>query len=224
MSTKELRWLFLAVFAVAFFVSLVIEPLTLGVSLEWSNGNYRFAAGTHPSLLLLALIIWGLYLLLMHSTPASAGKPLPGVFRRFVAFFLDFYLALMAIAPVVGILPAILEWRRTGDFQWNFERITPAPADGWLSSAGFVLSLALLVSYFVLPVIRRRPSPGSCIVSYQIIPDDGVTITFRMALLRMLLGFIAACSAYLAPFIARDRKKGKVWFDKVCGTRAVILK
>jgi hypothetical protein len=45
-----------------------------------------------------------------------------------------------------------------------------------------------------------------------------------MALLRTLLGFIAACGAYLAPFIARDRKKGKFWLDKVFDTRAVTLR
>lgn len=171
MKTKELRWLFLAVFAVGFFISLEIEPVALGVSMEWSNDSYRFAAGTHPSLLAVALIIWGLHFLL-YSTPKNLGKPLPGVFRRFIAFFFDFYLGIMAIAPVVGLLPAILEARRTGHFEWNFERITPAPADAWLPSGGFILSGALLVSYFVLPLIRRRPTPAACIFGYQIIPDE----------------------------------------------------
>ena len=36
-----------------------------------------------------------------------------------------------------------------------------------------------------------------------------------------LLGFVAACAAYLAPFIARDRKQGKFWLDAVFGTRAL---
>jgi hypothetical protein len=39
-----------------------------------------------------------------------------------------------------------------------------------------------------------------------------------------MLGFIAVSTAYLAPFIFRDRKKGKFWLDKVFGTHAVMLK
>lgn len=48
-------------------------------------------------------------------------------------------------------------------------------------------------------------------------------MTLPTALLRTLLGCFAACTPDLAPFIARDPKKGKIWFDKVCRTRDVIL-
>ena len=81
-----------------------------------------------------------------------------------------------------------------------------------------------LVSYYALPLVRRKPSPGACIVGYQIIPDDGTTLNFRTAVLRTLVGFIAVAGAWLAPFIARDRKEGKFWLDKIFGTRAVTLK
>lgn len=49
-------------------------------------------------------------------------------------------------------------------------------------------------------------------------------MTVRTAVLRTLLGFVAACGAYLAPFVARDRKKGKFWLDGVFDTRAVRLR
>lgn len=224
MKMKEFRWLFLAVLAVILFVGFVSEPFDLGMSMQRSNGSYAFTAGTHPASLALSLIISGLYFLLMYASSPNAGKPLSGVFRRFVAFLLDFYLAMMAISPVVGLLPIITEWKRSGSFQWNFERTTPAPADTWLLWAGFVFSVSALSFYYAFPIVRRRPSPGACITGYQILPDDGVTINARTALLRTLLGFIAASSAYLAPFVARDRKKGKFWLDRVFGTRAVTLR
>jgi hypothetical protein len=223
MKVKELRWLFVAVLAVALCVSFSSEPATFGISAQWTNDSYRFAGGTHPVALAFSSVISLLYLLLMFAPTPTLGGPLPGVFRRFVTFWLDFFLAMMVIAPIMGVLPAVTEWKRTGSFQWNFERLTRAPEDGWLVTIGLILLIAGLVFYYALPIIRRRPSPGACITGYQIVPDEGVTMTLRAAILRTLLGFIALCVAYLAPFIERDSKNGKFWLDKVFGTRAVML-
>jgi uncharacterized RDD family membrane protein YckC len=131
---------------------------------------------------------------------------------------------MMVVGPIMGILPTLTEWKRTGQFEWNFERTTHALSDGWLTLAGITIGLAALVFYYAFPLTRCRPSPGACIAGYQIVPDEGVAINARTALLRTLLGFLAACAAYLAPFIARDRKKGKFWLDAVFGTRALTLR
>lgn len=223
MKPKELRWLFIATVAALLVVEFVSEPADLGVSAGWTNGRYRFAGGTTPWALLFAIVVIGLYLLLIYSSPAVLGQPLPGVFRRFVAFWLDFTLAIMAVAPILGILPALTEWRRTGVFQWNFARATQASSDALVAAIGVTLSFAALVFYYALPLIRRKPSPGACILGYQVIPEEGTTLGLRTALLRTLLGFIAVCIAWLAPFVARDREKGQFWLDKVFGTRAVRL-
>jgi hypothetical protein len=224
MKMKELRWLFLVVMAGHLIVSFKSEPVTLGISAQSTNDGYYFAGGTQPAFLTLAVTLFALYLLLMYAPPANLGNPLPGVLRRFVAFWLDFFLAMMVIGPVIGILPTITEWRRTGQFEWYFERTTHAPGDGWLAATGSIVGFVALVFYYAFPLMRCRPSPGSCVAGYQIVPDDGVTMNGRTALLRTLLGFFAASAAYLAPFVARDRKKGKFWLDKVFGTKALKLK
>jgi uncharacterized RDD family membrane protein YckC len=223
MKVKKLRWLFIVTLAALFVVSFVYEFPTIGASAQWTNGRYRFAGGTAPWALGCGLLIIGLYLLLMYASPSDFGQPLPGVFRRFVAFWLDFILAMLAVAPIVGILPTLTEWKRTGVFAWNFERTTPAPGDALVAMIGLVFCTVGLVFYYALPLIRRKPSPGACILGYQIIAEEGTALSFRIALLRTLLGFIAVCCAYLAPFVARDRKKGKFWLDKVFGTQAVML-
>jgi uncharacterized RDD family membrane protein YckC len=82
----------------------------------------------------------------------------------------------------------------------------------------------LLLFYFALPLVRRRPSPGSCITGYQVMPDDGQTLTLRRAILRTIVGFFAMSMWPLTPFIARQRKKGKVWFDRPFSTHAVLLR
>lgn len=220
---KHFRWLFVGLLSVLPFVGIVAGPTRIGVWAQWSNDHYSFGGGTQPWALAFAGLVIGLYLLLMQAAPSGMGKPLPGVLRRFVAFWLDFVLAMMAVAPIFGVLPALTEWRRTGVFEWVFERPNAAPGDGLLIAAQLLLCSVALVFYYAFPLVRRRPSPGTCIVGYQVIAEDGITLTVRTALLRTLLGFLALCVAYLAPFIERDSKNGKFWLDKVFGTRAVML-
>jgi len=126
MKPKELRWLFIAVLAVDMIVDYVGEPVIVGVSAEWKNGRYRFAAGTSPLALVLSLLIVALYILLMYASSAHFGQPLAGVFRRFMAFWIDFMIAITTVAPILGILPTLIEWKRTGTFEWSFERTTAA--------------------------------------------------------------------------------------------------
>lgn len=223
MKVKQFRLIFIGAFAALVILGCVTKLPTMGASAEWTNGRYRFAGGTTPWALAYALLVISLYILLMYASPSKRGPALPGVFRRFVAFWLDFVLAMFVLAPMIGILPTIIEWRRTGVFAWNFERTTPAPSDILLASIALVFCSISLVLYYALPLIRRRPSPGGCIVGYQIIPDEGTSLTFRTAVLRTLVGFVAVCGAYLAPFVARNRKQGKFWLDKIFDTRAVVL-
>ena len=223
MTARQFRWLFLGLVAVLLFMGFVADPMTIGASAQWSNDRYHFAGGTQPWALAIAALVIGLYLLLMYSAPLGVGTPLPGVLRRFVAFWLDFVLAMVAAGPIFGVIPTLMEWRRTGIFEWVFERTTPAPGDGLLLATGFLLCSVALVLYYAFPLAHNRPSPGTCICGYQIVADNGGTLSLRTALLRTFLGFIALCAAYLAPFVARDRKNGKFWLDKVFGTRAVML-
>jgi len=220
---KHLRWLFVGLLLVLPFVGIVAGPTRIGLWAQWSNDHYSFGGGTQPWALAFSTLIIGLYLLLMYAAPSGVGNPLPGVVRRFVAFWLDFVLAMMAVAPIFGVLPVVTEWRRTGVFEWVFERPNAAPGDGLLIAAQALVISVALVFYYAFPLLRRRPSPGTCIVGYQVIAEDGTTLNVRTALLRTLLGFIALCVAYLAPFIERDSKNGKFWLDKVFGTRAVML-
>jgi hypothetical protein len=220
---QKLRWPLVGLAAVIFVASSLNPPATLGMSMVLSNGQYSITGGTEPWALSLAILIILSYFVLMYAEPSENRIPLRGVFRRFVAFWLDFMIAMMATGPIAGILPVLVEWRRTGIFEWTLDRNTPAPGDLLLSWAGFVLAVAALIAYFAWPLVRRRPSPGACIVGYQIVPDAGTYLNLGQAILRTLLGFVATCAAYLAPFVARDKKKGKFWLDKVFRTHAVRL-
>jgi hypothetical protein len=224
MTVKQLRRLFLAVLATNLLWAFFSEPFTFGIGMQWTNDSYELGGGSHPVALAFALTISALYLLLMFSPPPNLAEPLPGLRRRFVTFWIDFILAMMVAAPIVGLLPALTEWRRTGNFQWQFERTVRAPGDEWLLAVVGILTIAVLLFHYAFPLIRRRPSPGACISGYQIVPDNGVRMTLIDAILRTAFGLIAVGMAFLAPFIARDRKKGKFWLDAVFRTRAIILR
>lgn len=223
MSMTGMRWIFVALLVVVLILGFLNGPLTLGITQEWSSGNYRFAGGTHPVALAFAVVISGLYLLLMYSPAPSIGSPFPGLFRRFVAFFVDFAFAMLVIAPVIGALATLTEWKRTGTFQWSFERATHAGSDIWLTIAGILLGAVALIPYYTVPLIRGRPSPGACVTGYHVIPDDRNTLTPAMAVSRTLVGFFALSAWPLALIVARDSKTGKFWLDKVFHTRAVKL-
>lgn len=85
---------------------------------------------------------------------------------------------------------------------------------------GTFIGMAL---YFALPLSLGRPSPGTCAMGYQIIPDEGERLTLVQALKRAFFGFIAVCSAYAVPFKRREKENGKFWLDIKFGTHAVKL-
>lgn len=225
MKVKYIRWSFVSLLGFVMFLGVLLPaPVTLGASATWTNGEYHFAGGTHPAALVLAALFIVLYLALMGCAPPALGEVLPGVVRRFLAFWLDFLIAMMVIGPTFGIFATLAEWRRTGVLVWMFERETPAPTDTLLTTGGVALVFVLLLFYFAVPLVRRRPSPGSCIAGYQVMPDEGRTLTLWRAILRTIVGFFAMSMWPLTPFIARQRKKGKVWFDGPFRTHAVILR
>jgi uncharacterized RDD family membrane protein YckC len=116
-----------------------------------------------------------------------------------------------------------MEWRRTGNFEWTFSRDISAPYDGWLSAILILESFIAMALYFAVPLVRARPTPGSCVMGYQILSDDGGGLTFVAAMKRACFGFWAVCGAYFVGFARRDKKNGKFWLDLKFGTRAVML-
>lgn len=225
MKLTTLRWL-LAGFLIFWLVLMHMypsDPVSVGFSIAWTNGTYRAAGGTDPRLLLIALILFLGYGSLLAADPPRTGECVHGVFRRLIAFWIDFTLAVFTVSPIVGIVPTLSEWSRTGVFQWTFERATFASRDAVEALILIPAVFAGWIIYFAVPLLCSRPTPGACIMGYQIITDEGVGIDFRAAVLRTILGFVAACAWFITPFLGRDRKRGKIWLDKIFRTRAVFF-
>jgi hypothetical protein len=80
-----------------------------------------------------------------------------------------------------------------------------------------------LLLYKAIPLVRRHPSPGACIMGYAVLPDGDGNIRLGRAAARAFVGFFGVCAWFITPFFFRDRNRGKVWFDKAFGTHAVRL-
>jgi hypothetical protein len=206
-----------------FYMDNIGHPAVIGATMEYFDGRYYFAGGTSPTALLQSLLFIVCYRLLLGSKQSDLGRPFPGVVGRFVAFWLDFVLAISCVAPILGIVPALAEWSRTGSFEWNFERTEAATFDGFVTVGMVLLAFAALFFYFAWPLIRQRPSPGTCIIGYQVIADDGEVMTTKMALKRTAHGFLAVGNVFRGLFGKRDRERGKFWLDEKYATRAVKL-
>jgi uncharacterized RDD family membrane protein YckC len=159
----------------------------------------------------------------MKAKAVAFSSPLPGLMRRFAAFWLDFMFAMLALAPAIGAVPMIVEWRHTGNFAWSFERTTQASSDVPLTVLSVVLLIPGLLFYYAIPLVLRKPSPGACLAGYQVVADEGTSLPLKRALLRSLVGYFALCGGFIAPFVGREKTKGKFWLDRVFHTRAVLL-
>jgi hypothetical protein len=201
--------------------AFLVGPSTVGTTQETHNGQYHFANATSPWLIGISLMFILLYAFLMNGKMPEPGKPISGVVRRFAAFYVDFFIAMLMCTPILGIIPALFEWRRTGMFKWNFQRVTPAPSDTVLIDVLVPVCFVVLFGYFIFPLLRGRPSPGTCIFGYLVVSED-VPINIERAALRILLGFVAA-GLWPFAFLGRDRERGRLWFDRVTRTRAVRL-
>ncbi len=223
MKTSDFRWPFLIVLASIPIVGNLVEPTSLGVSAEWSDGRYRIAGGTAVWAMAYSVGIAALYLLLMYARSDPSEKTVPGLVRRWLAFWMDFVLGIMAIAPILGLIPMCAEWNRTGVFAWNFERMTPQTGDKLDIAVTTLIGMIAILAFYAFPLYRNRPSPGSCIAGYQVTVVGEVPLTLRQSLFRTLLGFVAAATPYLAPILNRNRQRGQFWLDRVFGTQAVKL-
>jgi uncharacterized membrane protein YhdT len=214
MNAKHYRWVIVLLLVGAWFFDGRYAPFNLGCEEQISDGRYHLACGSAPWALWQSALFAGFYLLLIYSPPAAPGQGFFGWWRRMAAFWLDFVYSTAIVAPLVGLIYIFEEWRRTGVFAWAFERTAPAPGDGLTDAAAYALLIPATLLYFAFPLIRKRPSPGSCVMGYQIVGDSGSRISLKTALKRVVLGFT---------FMA-DRKRQIPQIDRWCGTHAVKLK
>ena len=222
MKITDVRWIFVGLLAVWLFQTFSSSSAELTSVFTLSNNE--LVAKTSPFDLGCSLVLLVLYLLLVNAEVSRTAGCLPGVFRRFIAFWIDLIAMVSLLVPIMAFIPLSAEWARTsGDLQWALERTATSTGETIFVTSLFFLGLLLPLLYYAIPLMNQRPTPGACVMGYRIVPDTGTTLTFKKALLRTMLGFVAACAAWAAPFLGRRREEGKFWLDMVFSTHAVKL-
>lgn len=226
MKARDFRW-FLLVYSVLLIVAMNLRSdETVGISANWTNGDYSFRAGSAPWAIAFAVVGIGLYVALTMSKVDTSERPLPDLFRRWIAGIIDFVWALIIPGAFVGLVAVLIEYKRTGVSEWLVDRQESQPSD-WLAIV-FVLLLVFVImpAYFALSWWSGKPTPGSCICNFRVAVDKGCCLPLRKAVLRALLGAMALLAWpcwILAYWLKRDKAAGKFWLDAIFQTHAEFL-
>ena len=230
MKALTLRWFlleYLILLISVIAISSGSNETGVGVSLNWTNDDYSFAAGASPWAVAAATVGVFLFVVLYRCEIPTPSAPMPNLFRRFVAGLIDWALALLILACFIGLINAFIEYLQTGTFEWMIERQEARHWDVLRAFGGVLIIFALMPLYIAIPMSKGRPTPGACILGYCIKPDSESQLTFSSAMLRALLGSIALLGWpcwIMAYLYKRDKEHGKFWLDAPFGTHAEFLR
>lgn len=215
------RYAVVALLLLQMFASAWFGPMQIGLSVETDGEKALVSGGTNPGFLLFSLLWIALYFLLARADVAAAAHGVPGLLRRGIAFFLDFFIAMLAISPWLGLAPMLLEWRTSGEFHWQFERDFLRPADFPLAGISVALVFALLFLYFANAIKRERQTPGMFIMRTHLLFDVTEQPSWASAFKRAFFEFIGLSLWPVLPFTKKGR--GRVWYDRQTGGTVVLV-
>jgi hypothetical protein len=103
MKAGSLRWTLLAYFVLLIFAVENRAHRLAGLGPTWLDGNYGFEAGPPPWSLAIGVTGVGLFIALISSSVDEAARPMPHLFRRWIAGWIDWILAFVVPAPFAGL-------------------------------------------------------------------------------------------------------------------------
>ena len=209
-----------ATFFIVPFLSRV--PQTGGLSVVTTNGQTSVTGGTTPMLIGMSILVWLLYWIVLDGDEPFLAKKPAGVIRRFMAAFVDLFLAIFGLSGLSGIFPVLVEWRITGEFAWQIERDYARSSDSILLWSGLPLIFAGLVLYFAYPMTRGRTTIGEYLWGYRVLREGKPEhLPWKRALARSLADF-GALSSWPVTLLMK-RRPGQIWTDTAFGTKAVVV-
>lgn len=140
------------------------------------------------------------------------------LWKRGIALYIDFFVALSIAAPA-ATLPLLLdEGRVTGAFQWHFERDFARPTDAALAIPAILAMFVVLFSYFYIHLRLRRQTIGQYLMGFRIVPEPDTEMN---AFSVVLLSWIGMCMRPFALYGAAKHPEKLFWWNVQTKTRVV---
>jgi hypothetical protein len=216
--------------AVLLFVGFACMELTggkaVGLFVQTVNDKSLVQGGSSPALLVWAAIAIPLLAVVIFREMAYEVVGVPSWTRRFVAFVIDFFIAMATTAPFFALVPLVVEAFRTGMFAWSFERTYTVTSDWYLAIPLSLVLMSLLVLYFAVPVTKGRQTVGCYLLRLKVVPGEselGGRFGLSQALRRVVLAFIGLCSWPLIWLLGRG-KDGTTWYDRLTNCRVTLVR
>ena len=178
------------------------------------DGTTHVSADASPAMTVLSLAAIVLFGLLMQIKVSVSDFQVASLRRRFSAFLFDLWFVLFALIGVSSFVHI---------FRWHFERDYRVPGDA-VGVALVFLNLGLIISYFVLPLARRRQTIGTWIFRLATITPagDALYLPISTAAWRVLMEFNGLIHAIKT--VRGTDAQGRTWYDWETGFRVVHIK
>lgn len=192
------------------------------ISMKTENGNTVTAAASSPTVLVWDLLAIMLFIVLMLRNTNYTVTGIPGRFRRFSAFAIDFWFCLLALSGIGSMVPLWFEAARTGHFAWDFERHYRVGTDSAIDAI-VIFTMALMILYFAYPLTRNRQTVGCFVMGIKTTPPFGSDgrFTLHAALRRVFYEFRGLCGAMSHGY--QQDEFGRMWHDLETNCRVVLV-
>lgn len=226
MRALALRWAFPALLIIMIVAARLSGEGGVGVGVSWNGDDYSFSASAPPWALAFTGVSTVLCVFLLLARVDCSSRPMPHLFRRFAAGLMDWAITLVMFASMQGLASVLVEYHRTGVFNWVIDRDKQQPWDVPEAAIGLLFVFAAMTVFFAVFFSKGTPTPGACIAGYRVCADGSSPLTFWRASLRALLGAMALLAWpgwILAYTLKREKAKGKFWLDTIFRTHAEYL-
>jgi uncharacterized RDD family membrane protein YckC len=195
----------------------------IGFSSYESGDKVEVSAGTHPAVIVWAVLVIFLYFALLsrnvHTELVGPAK----MWRRSLSVLIDFSVVVLATSSVSALIPLEVEARRVGHFEWSFARDYMVSSDSVLWPLTF-LALIELFLYAVYPLTKGKQTIGEYVMRIKVLPPFGVDgrFTSDAAMKRVWYSFLGAG---LWPYTLAKKvdRNGQTWYDRKTNCNAVLV-
>jgi hypothetical protein len=178
---------------------------------------YVVAATSLPGLIASAVLAAFVYLYPQPRHETGHTEPIK-LWKRGVAFYVDFWIALSITAPAATLPLLFEEGRFTGDFRWSFERDFARSTDAALAVPAILIMFVVLFLYFYLHLRLQRQTIGQYLMGFRVEPEAGTEMN---AFSVVALSWIGMCMWPFALYGAAKHPQKLFWWNEKTRTRVV---